>query len=107
DDDLGAGDVIKKLGRDFGKARFVAEKFGGQSVYRQRALFRIAVWVQITVKIVSGQLPVQHFNTADFNNAIAATGIKSGGFSVENNMPHSKNSSCQSLTLLFQHRDWP
>ena len=92
DDDFRALYVVAQLLRDLGKTRLVAQELGRQAVHRQRALFRIAVRIEVAVKVVTGQHAVVQFDAADFDDAVARARVQAGGFSIEDNLTHKLSS---------------
>ena len=90
DDQFGAGDIGAKFIGDFREFRLVAEEFRRQAVDGQRALFRIALGIDVVVKIIPGQHAVVQFDSADLQDAVARTRVQAGGFSIENNLTHGR-----------------
>jgi hypothetical protein len=41
------------------------------------------------MEITPGELPVDQLDGADFNNAMTQLGLETGGFRVQNNLPHA------------------
>jgi hypothetical protein len=83
DDDFGILHELAQFRGDFVELRLVAQEFGGQAVDRQRRLVRVALGIDIAVEVVAGQLAVEDFNAADFDDAVARAWIQAGGFGVE------------------------
>jgi hypothetical protein len=54
----------------------------------QRAGIGVSLGIDVIVKIITRQPTIEHLNTADLDDAIAAFGIKTGSFCIENNLAH-------------------
>jgi hypothetical protein len=44
--------------------------------------------IEIAMEVAPGFDPVEHFNAADFDHAVAGIGAQPGGFGVEDDFPH-------------------
>ena len=88
DDDLGTADVGTQFIGDFDELRFVRQKFRGQAVHCQSALFRITLGIDVLVKIIAGQLAIDQFDATDLDDAVARARVQAGGFGVEKNLAH-------------------
>src|SRR5476649_2306539 len=80
--DFGAGDVAAQVFDDLVELRLIAEKLGGQAVDIERALFRIALGIDVDMEVIPRQHAVVQFDATDFDDAVAQLGIEAGGFSI-------------------------
>ena len=87
---LGALNEVGKLLRDIAKAWLVLQKFWRDAMHLHRTGVNVAFGIEIAMKKITGQTPVDHFDRGDFDNAMALIWIKAGGFGVENNLTHIK-----------------
>lgn len=90
DDQFGVGDVGTELVGNFREFRLVAEEFRRQSVDGQRALFRVALGIDVMVKIIPRQHAVVQLDRPDLQDAVARARVQAGGFSIENNLTHGR-----------------
>ena len=60
----------------------------GEAVHHLRLERHVALGMEISVEMASGLDPVEHFDAADLDHAVAAARIEPGGFRVENDFPH-------------------
>ncbi len=88
DDELGAAHEFEQLFGDVAELRLVAQKFFGEPVHLQRAFLARAPRIDVAVKMVAGQPPVDDFDRRDFDHAVAELGIEAGGFGVEDDLAH-------------------
>lgn len=88
DDDFRVLYEITELFNDLSKFRFIAEEVGAQTVHSQRARIGIALGIDVIVKIITGEPTIEHLDTTNLNDAIAAFGIEAGGFSIKNDLSH-------------------
>ncbi len=79
---------VAQLGGDIGELRFVAEKFRGQAVHRERARIAVAFRVDVEVQVVAGEPAIHKLDAADFNDPVARAGIQAGGFGIEYELAH-------------------
>ena len=87
DDHLRALDEVAQFMGDLVELRFVTEELGGQAVYGQRALVRLAFRVDVAVVVIAGQLAIEDFNATDLDDAVAGAGVQACGFGIENYLP--------------------
>src|SRR5471030_457880 len=80
--DFGAGDVAAQVFDDLVELRLIAEKLGGQAVDIERALFRIALGIDVDMEVIPRQHAVVQFDATDFDDTVAQLGIEAGGFSI-------------------------
>ena len=59
-----------------------------QTMHCQRAGIGVSLGIDVIVKIITRQPTIEHLDTANLDNAIAAFRIEAGGFCVENNLSH-------------------
>ena len=69
--------------------RLVREKFARQAVDVESLLRHVAFGIEIDVICLPRRHAVDHFDAADFNQPIAAQGIKARGFGIENDFAHA------------------
>ena len=86
--DLGITHKLAQGISDVRKLRLIAQEFCRQTVYCQRTGIGITFRIDVVVKVISGQPAVHHFDTADLNDAVAASRVQSGRLSVKNNLSH-------------------
>src|SRR5688572_18758184 len=87
-DEFGIFHVIEKLVDDFTELRLVAQELGGQSMHTQRTLLAVASRIDIAVKMIAALLPVDEFDAADLDDAVAVRPFQAGGFGVEDDLSH-------------------
>ena len=79
--------------------RFVAEKFGGQAMHRERTFVRIALRIEVMMKVSAGELAIDHFNRADFHQFVSQFRLKTGGFRIEYDVTHVYSSFCSACVF--------
>jgi hypothetical protein len=67
---------------------------------------RLTIRINIVVKGPAGWKPVFEFNGPDFYDAVVAIMMKTGGFSIENNLTHGQflASSMDGMKRQARHR---
>ncbi|MBI1990717.1 MAG: hypothetical protein HYS65_13545 [Betaproteobacteria bacterium] len=88
DDQFGAAHEVEPLVDDVAELRLVAQEFLAQSVHLQRAFVARALRVDVAVKMIAAQAPVDDLDRRELDHTVAKIGIEAGGFSVENDLPH-------------------
>src|SRR4029079_15081211 len=73
------------------EARFVRQEQVGKAVHFLRFEGHVALGIEISVEVTTGLDTVEHFDAADFNDAVAAGRIQARGLSVEDDFPHEPN----------------
>src|SRR5690606_8901438 len=68
------------------------QKFGGQPVHLERTGRTVPVGIEIDMQIIPSELTVDQLHASEFDNAIAFCRIKTGCFSIENNLSHDSQS---------------
>lgn len=72
---------------DISKPWLVFEKLAGDAMHLHRTFFNIAVRVQVTVKMLSGQSAIDQFHSRDFNYPMALPWFKTGRLGIQNDLP--------------------
>lgn len=54
-------------------------------MHRLRRRRHVAFGIYILVKMFAGWNVIDHFNTADFDNAVTRMRVKAGGFCIQDN----------------------
>jgi hypothetical protein len=57
-------------------------------VYGQRPFIDLALRIEIQMQAVSGEPPVNDFDTANLNHPVAIIGLKAGGFRIQYYLTH-------------------
>ncbi len=76
------------------KRRFVGQKFVGNAMHFNRALIDFTVRIKILMQRTPSGPPIDNFNAANFDNAMALFRFKTGGFGIENNLSGHDGSGC-------------
>ena len=77
-----------ELVHHIGEQRLVLEKFVGQAVDRQRLGRHAALGIEVLVERLTGGNPVDQFDAADLDQAIALKWIETRRFRIEHNFAH-------------------
>ena len=75
------------------EARLVRKKEVAKSVDLLRLERHVALGIEVGVEVPAGFDTIENFDAADFDHPVAASRIKSGGLSVEDDFPHDPNLS--------------
>ena len=95
DDELGIADVVAKRLSDVGEFGFVGQKFRRQSVNCDGIFVRVALRVDVWMKMVFRDPAVDDFHTTDFDDPVAIVGVQTGRFGIQHDLSHSARSpSC-------------
>ena len=82
------GDELQELVDHMGEQRLVGKELAGKAVHGEgfgrHGTFRI----DVAVKGLSGRHAIDHLDTADFNQPVAAQRVEAGGFGIENDFAH-------------------
>jgi hypothetical protein len=85
-DDFGIAHKLEQVVGDLLEARFVGEKFFGESVDFEGVGVAGAVRVEVGVVVLARQPAVEQFDSGNFDDAVAAGGIEAGGLGVEDDL---------------------
>ena len=75
-DQFRAIDEFQKLIGNIGEQWLVRKEIGTQPMHFLRSGIHFSLRVQIPLETVSGQTPIDHFDTADLNDAVALFGLQ-------------------------------
>src|SRR3990172_13053516 len=88
DDEFRDAHIVQKFGSDLPKLGLVLQKLAGDAVDLQRAVFALALGVNVAVEMVAGQAAVQDFDAAELDDAVPEPRVQSRRFGVEHAAPH-------------------
>jgi hypothetical protein len=87
-DQLGALQKIDQRSGDLRELRLVAQKIGGEAVYRERARIAVAFGVHVEVQVIARQAAVHQLDAADFDDAVATARVQARSFGIEDDLTH-------------------
>src|SRR5262249_41510943 len=90
DHELGAADELQELGGYLRKLRLVAQEIGSEPVDLQRAGLAVPSRVEIAVKVVAGEPPVDQLHPGDFYDSVPQLGLEAGGLGVDDYLAHDR-----------------
>ena len=88
DDQLGPFQKGKKIIHDLRETRLGLEVRPTDAVHGFGTLVDVAFGIQETMEFPSRQAPVNEFEAADLDDAVAVCGREARGFGVEYDLPH-------------------
>lgn len=91
-DQRGLADESHEIIDDFDKPRLVAQKCGRQSMHLEGFFRHIAFGIDIDVKMFAGRHLIDDFQTADFDQPIAALWRQACRFGIENYLAYNISS---------------
>ena len=81
-------DERDQLGGDLGELRRLLQLRELDAVHGQRAGVDLAFGIQVAMEFLAGGPAIQHFDAADFDDAMAGARFEAGGFDVQNDLSH-------------------
>jgi len=88
DHQRGVADEFQEAVDDMGKQRLVGQKFTGKPMHGEGLGRHVALGIEVPVKGLPGRHAVENLDAADLDQPIAAQGIETGGFGIENDFAH-------------------
>src|SRR5665213_173762 len=89
DDQLTAFDELQQRRGDLRELRLLLEPCARQAMHRPCSLVYVAFRVEVAMKVPAGRPPIEQFDAADLDDAVAAVDFQSSGFGIENDLPHA------------------
>jgi hypothetical protein len=99
DHKLGAVDEGQKLLGDLAEARLAGQLRKRDAVHGGRAGVDFPVGMDVVVQMAAGGTTIDHLHTADLDDAVAAVGLKAGGFGIQDDLSHGQDSSSSSWSM--------
>ena len=59
-----------------------------------RASVYLSFWVEINMKMIAAELPIEQFDAADFDDPVTLGRVKSGRFGIENDLTNHRCALC-------------
>ena len=79
---------IEKLVDHLGKQRLARQELGGKAMHGERLGRYVTFGIDVSMKGLAGRHAIKNLDAADFDQPIAAQGIKARGFGIENDFAH-------------------
>src|SRR6218665_1044965 len=86
DDQFGPLQVLQDVVDQFGKPGFVFQELIADAMDLQRIFVAVPARVEVQVQVVAGELAVEQFDAAEFDDAVATVGRQARGFGVQNDL---------------------
>ena len=67
-------------------------------------LVDVAFWVQVLMKVPAGVAAIEQFDATDLDDAVSLSELESGGFGIQNDLPHALALSLLASASLPQAR---
>ena len=97
DDQVAVTQEGNEIFRHVGETRLRAEKFGAKPMDPESFLGHVALGIDIGLVAAARRNPVDQLEAADFHDAVAGSGVETGGFRVEDDFPHARGGSLPCL----------
>ena len=88
DDQRRIRDEFEEIVDHFGEQRLGAKELGGEPMHGEGFRRHLALGIDVAVEGLPGRHAVEHLDTADLDQPIAAQGIKASRFGIEDDFAH-------------------